>query len=50
MLQGLEGVVCLIDDVLVFGLNHIEARLFAVLQQFEKAGATLNKEKCVYIL
>ena len=50
MLEGLEGVVCLVDDVLVFGSNQGEhdARLSAVLQQLEKAGATLNKEKCVF--
>ena len=50
MLEGLEGVVCLVDDVLVFGSNREEhdARLSAVLQRLEKAGATLNKEKCVF--
>ena len=50
MLEGLEGVVFLVDDVLVFGSNREEhdARLSAVLQRLEKVGATLNKEKCVF--
>ena len=50
MLEGLEGVVCLVDDVLVFGSNREEhdTRLVAVLQRLGKAGATLNREKCVF--
>ena len=50
MLEGLEGVVCLVDDVLVFGSNREEhdTRLVAVLQWLGKAGATLNQEKCVF--
>jgi len=48
--EGLDGVLCLIDDVLIFGSSKEEhdARLSAVLQRIEKAGATLNKEKCLF--
>ena len=48
MLEGLEEVVCLVDDVLVFGSNREKhnARLPAALQQVQKTGPTLNKENC----
>ena len=48
ILQGLEGVVCLIDDILVFGRDQTEHddRLHAVLQRLLGAGVTLN-DKCV---
>ena len=48
MLAGLDGVVCLMDDVLVFAENVKEhdARLEAVLQRIQSSGATLNAEKC----
>ncbi|KAJ8377185.1 hypothetical protein SKAU_G00077650 [Synaphobranchus kaupii] len=46
--EGLEGVVCHIDDVLVWGRTQEEhdTRLHAVLGRIEKAGITLNVEKC----
>ncbi len=45
ILEGLEGMVCLIDDVLVFGSNKEEhdRRLAAVLKRLEDTGATLNE-------
>lgn len=48
VIEGLDGVVCHIDDVLVWGCNQEEhdARLHATLQRIEKAGITLNVEKC----
>lgn len=48
VIEGLEGVVCHIDDLLVWGCDQEEhdARLHAVLQRVEKAGITLNVEKC----
>ncbi len=50
ILQGLDGVVCQMDDVLVFGRDQVEhdTRLTAALQHIEKAGATLNAEKCEF--
>ena len=40
ILEGLEGALCLMDNVLVFGKTKAEhdKRLFAVLQQIRKAG------------
>ena len=50
ILEGLHGVVCQIDDVMVFGTTHKEHgdRLFAVLQRLQAAGVTLNAEKCEF--
>ena len=50
MLQGLQGVVCMMDDVLIFGKNHKEHddHLEAVLKQLVAAGVTLNPEKCEF--
>ena len=48
VLCGLDGVLCLIDDVLVYGNNEGEhkTRLEAVLRRIQNEGVTLNKEKC----
>ena len=50
MLEGLEGVLCLIDDVLVFGKNQQEhdARLKAVLERLQSKKVTLNGDKCEF--
>ena len=50
VLAGLEGVVCQIDDVLVFGKDQSEHddRVVAALERIEKAGVTLNSEKCKF--
>ena len=47
ILANLEGVVCMIDDVLIFGHNQEEhdQRLKVVLSKLQKAGVTLNKTK-----
>ena len=47
-LSGLTGVVCLIDDVLVYGKTREEhdERLHKVLLRLQNAGVTLNREKC----
>ena len=47
LLRGLEGVICLIDDVLVHGRTQEEhdERLALVLQRLLESGMTLNKEK-----
>ena len=48
LLSNLKGVLCLMDDVLVYGKDQREhdKRLEAVLQQIEAAGMTLNHDKC----
>lgn len=50
ILQGCEGVLCHMDDVLIFGANIEEhdKRVRAVLQRIRSAGMSLNKEKCVF--
>lgn len=50
MLEGLEGVVCQIDDVLVFrkDLAEHDAQVVAALERIEKAGKSLNSEKCEF--
>ena len=47
---GLDGVVCQMDDILVFGCNKVEhdARLLAVLEHIKAAGATLRAQKCEF--
>lgn len=50
LLEGLEGVVCQMDDILVFGATQVEhdTRLMVVLDRLHKAGLTLNT-KCVFL-
>ena len=50
ILEGLQGVVCQIDDVLVFGATRKEHdnRLLTVMERLESAGVTLNLEKCEF--
>ena len=50
ILEGLEGVVCQIDDILVFGKNQDQhdARLMVVLRRIQSVGVTLNKDKCKF--
>ena len=50
ILSGLDGVLCLMDDVLVFGKDRKEhdERLTAALKKIEAAGATLNPSKCEF--
>ena len=50
ILEGLEGVACQIDDILVFGKDQEQhdARLTAVLRRIQSAGVTLNKDKCKF--
>ena len=49
-LAGQEGVLCHMDDVLIFGQTQHEhdARLHAALQKIQAAGTTLNLEKCEF--
>ena len=49
-LRDLEEVICLIDDILIYGNTQEEhdERLLAVLNRLEEAGLTLNREKCEF--
>ena len=48
--SGLDGVLCQMDDVLIFGMDQAEhdARLTAAFKCIEMAGATLNPDKCEF--
>ena len=50
LLQRLPGVVCMMDDVLIFGKDQGEhdARLETVLKCLVSAGVTLNPSKCEF--
>ena len=50
ILGDIEGTVCLIDDILIYGETQAEhdQRLLSVLNHISEAGLTLNKEKCVF--
>ena len=50
LLEGLPGVLCLMDDVIVFGSNQSkhDAHLTAELKRLEAAGVTLNPQKCAF--
>ena len=50
MLEGLQGVLCLMDDVLVYGRDQEDhdRKLEAVLQRVQSAGVTLNPDKCEF--
>jgi len=47
-LNGLSGVVCLMDDVLVFSKNQHDEHLEAVLKRLVSAGVTLNTKECKF--
>ena len=48
VLAGLEGVVCMMDDILVHGKTQEEHddRLDKVLHRLQEVGLTLNRRKC----
>ena len=50
ILSGLDGTVCMMDDVLVYGRCQEEhdRRLTAVLERLQQAKVTLNKDKCKF--
>ena len=50
ILDGLPGVLCVIDDVLVHGKSQVEhdERLMVVLDHLQAANVTLNKAKCEF--
>ena len=50
ILDSLAGVLCLMDDILIFGKDQKEhdTRLTTALEKIQAAGVTLNKEKCEF--
>jgi len=50
ILDGLEGVICHMDDVCIWGKSSAEhdARVRAVMRRMVNAGMTLNAEKCKF--
>ena len=50
ILAGLEGVLCLMDDISVFGKDHAEhdKQLRNVMNWIQQAGVTLNTDKCEF--
>jgi len=50
VLKGKQGVVCLMDDVLLYGATQQEhdEHLKAVLHAMQANGMTLNKDKCQF--
>lgn len=50
IVKGLKGVICLMDDVLIFAADSDThwKRVRAVLCRLKEAGVTLNKKKCEF--
>ena len=50
ILQSIDGVVCHMDYMLVFGRTHKEHDncIIAVFDRIKVAGVTLNREKCSF--
>nr|XP_042908526.1 uncharacterized protein K02A2.6-like [Parasteatoda tepidariorum] len=49
-LEGLPGIICHMDDILVWGSNQKEhdERLTSTLIRLKETGITLNKQKCCF--
>ncbi|UYV66679.1 K02A2.6-like, partial [Cordylochernes scorpioides] len=52
ILLDLKGVICYLDDVVVYAKNRqeLEERLRKVLQRFDKVGIRLNRNKCKFAM
>ena len=50
ILEGLPGVLCLMDDIIIYGASREEhdSRLTATLRKLQTAGVTLNATKCEF--
>lgn len=50
ILEGLPGVECQMDDIIVYDTNQAEhdERLETVLIRLQEANATVNGEKCEF--
>ena len=51
VLQGLEGVICYLDDILITAPSDEEhlRRLRLVLERLERHGITLHQDKCFFL-
>ena len=51
ILQGVKGIICYIDDILVTGINEDEhlSNLEEVFARLEKHGFRLKKGKCQFL-
>lgn len=51
ILSGLPGIVCHIDDILIYKKDQAEydIRLRAALEAIKNAGLTLDHDKCMFI-
>ena len=49
-MDSLEGTLCIMDDILIYGSNQEEhdARLTAALDRIQAANLTLNRDKCKF--
>ena len=52
ILRGLKGVVCMTDDVFVFGEDSVQhwTRLQEVFRRIREPGMTLRKDKCQFVV
>ena len=50
IVEGLDGTVCQMDNVLISGEDHAQhdERVRAILQRIQDAGLTLNEKKCEF--
>ena len=50
MLEGLDGMICRMDDILIHGRNQMEhdVRVQAALFRIQEAGLTLNVQRCEF--
>ena len=50
ILEGLDGVICRMDDILIHGRHQAEhdERVRAVLHRLQKVGLTLKNQKCEF--
>ena len=50
ILSGVDGVLCMMDDILVHGKTQEvhDSCLHEVLRRIQRSGLTLNKEKCFF--
>ena len=50
VLNGLQGTVCLVDDILISAATEKEYTqwLYAVLNRIDNAGIAINRSKCQF--